>query len=292
MHTQDMPQHAMAGHDASAETLTGLSWGAVLAGATAAAALSFVLLLLGIGLGLSAMSPYAYNATPLTGATIGWIAFMQLAASALGGYLAGRLRRRWLRTHGDEVYFRDTAHGLLAWAVATLLSVALLASGIKTALGGALDAGTAAATVAAPAIAADMNGPGRSGYFTDMLLRSGTAAPATEPQRAEITRIVAASVADGKLAADDRSYLAQLVAARTGLPQADAERRVDAIVAQAAAAASQAKAKAQEMADHARKAGAHSALWMFVALLAGAFVASLAATVGGRQRDDIRVHSF
>ncbi|MYM89254.1 hypothetical protein GTP91_19010, partial [Rugamonas sp. FT82W] len=114
----------MASHELGDGYVSGVSWGAVFAGAAAAAALSFILLILGVGLGLSSVSPYQYNAAPLGGATIAWLAFMQLAAAGTGGYLAGRLRVKWASVHRDEVHFRDTAHGLLAWAVATLATVA------------------------------------------------------------------------------------------------------------------------------------------------------------------------
>ncbi len=269
---------------------SGVSWGAVFAGAAAAASLSFILLLLGVGLGLSSISPYSYNATPITGVTIAWIAFMQLAASGVGGYIAGRLRLKWSHVHGDEVHFRDTAHGLLAWSVATLVMVALLAGGVRAALGGVLDASGAATTVAAPVGAnADIQSTGM-GYYSDMLLRSASSDGATDVQRGEISKIVVSSLVDGKLTAEDRAYLAQTVARRSGMNPADAERRVDEIYARAAKGAADAKAKALRMADEARKTAAHSALWMFVALLLGAFIASLAATFGGRCRDDDRIH--
>ncbi|WP_454774822.1 hypothetical protein [Janthinobacterium tructae] len=275
----------------------GVSWGAVLAGAAAAAALSFILLILGVGLGLSSVSPWSFNATAIGVSTIAWLAFMQLAASGIGGYLAGRLRVKWSSIHTDEVHFRDTAHGLLAWAVATLITVAVLAGGTRAVLSGAIDAGSGVAAAVSPAAGAKAGEGGGStanplDYFSDMLLR---AAPAAETsgtvadQRVEIGKIFATSLSTGNLAADDRAYLGQVVASRTGLTQAEAEARVDTVYARAAKAAADAKAKAQQAADTARKAGAHTALWMFVALLLGAFVASLAATFGGRQRDHERV---
>ena len=289
----------------------GVSWGAVLAGAAAAAALSFILLILGVGLGLSSVSPWSFNATAIGVSTIAWLAFMQLAASGIGGYMAGRLRVKWSAIHTDEVHFRDTAHGLLAWAVATLITVAVLAGGTRAVLSGAIDAGSGVAAAVSPVAAAGAGAAGaRAGeggganpldYFSDMLLRAApapaaSAAPAaTEPgvtladQRMEIGKIFATSLSTGSLAADDRAYLGQVVASRTGLTQAEAEARVDAVYARAAKAAADAKAQAQQAAETARKAGAHTALWMFVALLLGAFVASLAATFGGRQRDHERV---
>lgn len=269
---------------------SGTSWGAIVAGAAAAAALSFILLILGVGLGLSSVSPYQYNAAPLGAASIAWIAFMQLAASGIGGYMAGRLRVKWAAVHGDEVYFRDTAHGLLTWAVATLMTVAVMAGGARAVLSGAIDSGAAvanAATAVAPAIGA---GTGRSNtYFADMLLRSPGGDVATESQRSEINRILLTDLASGKISGDDRAYLAQLVAKRTGMAPADAEQRVDLIYAQAAQAAAEAKAKAAAAAEQARAAAAHSALWMFVALLLGAFIAAVSAIAGGRHRDHTRV---
>lgn len=289
----------------------GVSWGAVLAGAAAAAALSFILLILGVGLGLSSVSPWSFNATAIGVSTIAWLAFMQLAASGIGGYMAGRLRVKWSAVHTDEVHFRDTAHGLLAWAVATLLTVGLLAGGTRAVLSGAIDAGSGVAAAVSPVAAAGAGAAGAKAgeggganpldYFSDMLLRAApapaaSAAPAaTEPgvmlaeQRMEIGKIFASSLSTGSLSADDRAYLGQVVARRTGLSQAEAEARVDAVYGRAAKAAADAKAAAQQAADTARKAGAHTALWMFVALLLGAFVASLAATFGGRQRDHERV---
>ncbi|NVI83578.1 hypothetical protein [Janthinobacterium sp. BJB401] len=283
----------------------GVSWGAVLAGAAAAAALSFILLILGVGLGLSSVSPWSFNATAIGVSTIAWLAFMQLAASGIGGYMAGRLRVKWSSIHTDEVHFRDTAHGLLAWAVATLITVAVLAGGTRAVLSGAIDAGSGVAAAVSPAAAAGAGAAGAKAgegsganpldYFSDMLLRAAPAAGTGEAggtvaeQRVETGRIFATSLSTGSLAADDRAYLGQVVAIRTGLTQAEAEARVDAVYARAAKAAADAKARAQQAADTARKAGAHTALWMFVALLLGAFVASLAATFGGRQRDHERV---
>lgn len=104
--------------DVSSDTTTsGVSWSAIFAGASTAAALSLILLILGVGLGFSAISPWSnsgVSATAIGISTILWLAFTQIAASGLGGYLSGRLRIRWLTVHTDEVYFRDTAHGFLA----------------------------------------------------------------------------------------------------------------------------------------------------------------------------------
>jgi hypothetical protein len=334
------------------------SWGAVVAGAVGAAALSLVLLILGVGLGLSAVSPWAgagTSAAALGVAAIAWLTVTQLAASGLGGYLAGRLRTRWAGTHGDEVFFRDTAHGFLAWALATLLSAALLGSvsgrivgtGAQVAAqaGGVAAAGAAtAATAAAAAVpgVAQADAPGLI-YRIEALLRvppAGTAAPAapapadaasaaapgmaaasapapTDPSApataagpdnapapradgpalgaptaaagaapiAEIARILSHHASAATLPADDLRHIGQLIAQRTGLSTPEAEKRVADAFARLQAEARDAEAQARQAADEARRASAVTSLWLVVSLLAGAFVASFAATLGGRQRD-------
>src|SRR5579862_9291350 len=123
--------YALTDKDLPARHASAVSWAAIFVGAAGAAALSLILLILGVGLGLSSVSPFAASgasATTFGVSTIAWLTFTQLAASGLGGYLAGRLRTRWASTHVDEVYFRDTAHGFLAWAIATLVTATMLAS--------------------------------------------------------------------------------------------------------------------------------------------------------------------
>jgi hypothetical protein len=335
------PLGVLHGGDASA---SGVSWGAILAGAFAAAALSFILIILGFGLGFSAVSPWSgsgASAETIGVSTIVWLAFTQIAASAIGGYMAGRLRVKWAATHGDEVYFRDTAHGFLAWAVASLATAALLTSAIGGVLsGGAKVAGatgavvaTAGAGVGATAIQGNTGTSDigdSSGYFIDSLFRPATGVPAGSPaaastdtsgaanananmgmsmpgsgmgssmsstgndsgnammnsqQRAEVTRVFVNALRTGSLSDADKSYVAQILAKRNGMSQADAEKRVGDIYASYSKAITDATNNAKAAADKARKAAAHSALWMFVALLCGAFIASLSATFGGRMRD-------
>src|SRR5688572_24962449 len=134
-----------------------VSWAAVFAGAAAAAALSLILLLLGTGLGLSSLSPWANEGASGKALGIGtalWVIFMQLAASALGGYMAGRLRTKWVDLHTDEVVFRDTSHGFLAWAMATLVTAALLTSTVSAIVSGGVQAGASVAGGAASAATA------------------------------------------------------------------------------------------------------------------------------------------
>lgn len=288
---------------------SGVAWASIFAGAAAAAALSLILLILGVGLGFSAVSPWAgEGASPTTFgvSAIVWLTVTQVAAAGLGGYLAGRLRTRWFELHTDEVYFRDTAHGFLAWAIATIVTAAVLTSAIGSIVGGGVKAGASlagsAATVAvgaaAPlaASAASPTSTGGTGYFIDMLFRPdpsispvATAATGAIPDNtrnsAEVGRIFVSALSTGTLPAEDAKYIGTLIAAQTNISQADAEKRVADIFTRIQAKAKQAETAAREAADKARKASAYASLWIFVSLLLGAFIASLAATYGGRQRD-------
>lgn len=328
----------VADHSSARLSAGAISWGAIAAGAAAAASLSLILLLLGVGLGLSSVSPWAregVSATTLGVSAILWLALTQLLASGMGGYLAGRLRTRWTELQADEVYFRDTAHGFLAWAVATLATAALLTSVIGSIVSGGVQAGaavvggvagtaatvTAAAGGGAAAAARTAGGDtGPMGYFVDSLFRrqastaaaanpanpaspaspaiaaatAGTATPAATPETnervsasetAEVGRIFMNVTRAGPLPPEDMRYVAQIVAKRTGLSQQAAEQRVSDVVTKAQTQLRDAEVAAREAADKARKASAASALWLFVSLLVGAFVASLAATWGGRGRD-------
>ncbi|KJZ63870.1 hypothetical protein [Pseudomonas fluorescens] len=279
-------------------TLSGVSWGAIFAGAAAAAALSLILVLLGFGLGFSAVSPWAHEGVSAKGlgiSTIVWLAVTQIVASGLGGYIAGRLRVKWANMHGDEVYFRDTAHGFLAWCVATLVTATLVVGSVSSIVSGGVQAGASvvggAASAATQAVgtAAGNTGSDQYGYFVDSLFRDDRpAAISDDAVHGTVTRIFVRSLSNGgQLAAEDRTYLAQLVAQRTNLTQADAERRVDEVYARTQKAVADAKLAAQQAADTAAKVAAWTSLWMFIALLIGAFFASLAATFGGRRRDAV-----
>lgn len=280
-----------------------VSWAAIVAGGAAAAALSLILLILGVGLGLSSVSPWAREGIDTTSfglSTILWLTLTQLLASAMGGYLAGRLRTRWTEVHSDEVYFRDTAHGFLAWAVASLATAALLTSAIGAIVGGGVQAGAAVASgvatsaTSAGAAAASRMAPATDSapmaYFVDALFRRGPSAtgtdePAARRDAAEVSRIFMNVSRTEPLPAEDIRYVGQLVAQRTGLSQQDAEQRVTDTYARAQARLRDAEVAAREAADKTRKASAYGALWLFVSLLVGAFVASLSATFGGRRRD-------
>ncbi len=252
---------------------SGISWPAVIGGAFTAAALSLILLTLGTGLGFSSVSPWSNmgaSASTVKAGAIIWLIFTQIVAFAMGGYLAGRLRTKWVDIHTDEVYFRDTAHGLLVWAVGVVLMAAFLASAA------AMFAGRAAQR---PEPSPDVSVLNPNEYLIDTMFRStGTMTDLNAvSMRAEADRIFAHALKDGSMSQADNTYLARLISARTGLNQADAQQRV-----------TEAFAQAQEAAETTRKAIAHMSLWLFVALLSGAFCASYAGTIGGRQRDHVR----
>ena len=276
---------------------SGVSWAAIFAGAAGAAALSMILVVLGFGLGFSAVSPWAdkgVSATTLGVSTVLWLTFTQIVASGMGGYLAGRLRVKWANMHGDEVYFRDTAHGFLAWAVASLVTAMLILGSLGSAIGSGVQA-TASVAGGASVAAASSNGDNAGdpyGYFVDMLFRDNRpVAVSDDAAHAVVTRIFARTVSnDGQLAADDRAYLVQLVSQRTSLTQAQAEQRVDQVYGQALKSVQDAELAARQAADTAKKVAAATALWTFVALLCGAFFASFAATFGGRSRDAVVWH--
>jgi hypothetical protein len=262
-----------ASADGSQPSLTGISWTAVVAGAVVSCALTVLLLAFGAGLGLSVVSPWEGSGLSATSFKIGtglYFVVMAMLSSSIGGYLAGRLRTGWTGVRTSEVYFRDTAHGFVAWGLATVLGLALLASPVGHITNGVT---TVASAGANNQVSSPFDG------YVDLLLRSEptspqTAATGTDP-RPELTRLFARSIRDGgDVAATDRSYISRIVAARTGLSQADADKRVNDVVAQAKADA-----------DAARKATASLTYWLSASLLIGAFCASLAATEGGAIRD-------
>lgn len=249
-----------------------VSWGAILAGGVASAAFTLFLVEVVAGLGLVMVSPWSnQGASASTLSIAGGIAMILMAvmASALGGYIAGRLRTRWVGLHTDETYFRDSAHGFMAWAIGTIILATVLASAAGSIVGG-----FATGASSNPALV-----PDRNSYYVDMLFRSNqpvaSSQGVTETTNAEVSRLLARGLAPGgELTADDRTRIAQLVAARTGLSQQDAQQRVDQTIAQA-----------KQAADQARRAAAKMAFWIAASLLAGALAGGLGAIEGGRERD-------
>ena len=288
---------ALSSTDAPHESaISAVSWPAIFAGAFVAAASSLVLVALGSGFGLASVSAWpnsGVSATTFTVMTAIWLIVVQWFASGLGGYVAGRLRTKWANTHTHEVFFRDTAHGFITWAVATVLVVAVITSAATSAVGSgvhvaatvASGASQGAATAAAQSASTTTSqaSPVVAPYDIDTLFRSPRAdsSAATADARAEAGRILANGIVSGDVPSADRTYLAELVAARAGISLEDAQKRVDTAIAQAKAA----EAKARQAADAARKAASEASIYTALSMLVGAFIACIAAALGGQRRD-------
>jgi len=267
-----------------------VEWAPVVAGAVAAAAISFVLLAFGAAIGLSATSawPDRGMSLPVTFILFAiWVALVQAGSFAAGGYIAGRLRTGW---DGPlvERQFRDGAHGFLVWGLGVLIGAALAAGAI---IGTARTAIESTATVAAgaasrPAQAGDVVALTPADYAVDYLFRPGPApTPANAvlgpPPRAESIRVMVAALRDDAINPRDRAYLAQIVAIRTGMTAAEAERRVD----EAYAEAKIAEAKVRAAAERARKAAALAGFLAAAALSVGCVAACGGAAIGARHRE-------
>lgn len=273
-----------------------IAWGPIFGGAVAATGISLILILFGSGLGLTMVSPWSGESA--SAATVGitaaiWLVVVQWLSAALGGYLTGRLRTKWAAVHTDEVFFRDTAHGFVSWAVATVFVAGFLASSLGSLAGaGAQAVGTAAATagIAGSAAAASSSNGGSAdaatSYFTDALLRpqqvQARAQNDDAAATAEVSRILLNGAVQGGVPENDKAYLAAIVSARTGLSPQESRNRVDAVLKRV----DDAKVAAQVAADKARKAAATTALVGSLSLLVGAFISCAAAALGGRQRDE------
>jgi len=285
-----------------------LEWGPIFAGALGATAISFVLLAFGSALGLSAVSPYPYrglSASTFMIVAALFVAMVQVCSYAAGGYLAGRMRAPWLDGVLAERHFRDGAHGFAVWALSLVFTAGLLASGA----GGMLKAATdATATVAAGVGAGATNhlSLDPADYATDFLLRpapvavenatpaNATAAPATTVtatpngamsapvDRAPITRVFAASLKSGVLAAPDRTYLAEVVARQAGVSQVEAGKRVDTAYVEA----QKTEQKTRDLANAARKKAALAGFLTAATFAVACAAACVAAGLGGRDRDE------
>src|ERR1700676_126245 len=273
---------AGAGDSASA-----VSWGAIIAGAFVIASIGLILVALGAGFSLASVSPWpnsGVSATTFGVMTAIWLIVVQWISSALGGYVAGRLRTKWTGVHSDEVRFRDTAHGVLAWAVAAVITAAVLASAASSLIGGVARGATTVAGSAVQGVTQGGEGTDPVGYLVDSLFRrqQPEASGNTQEVRGEASRILLSGLRSGDVPAADKTYLAQLVAARTGVSQEDAQKRVDEVIAKA----KDAEAKARQAADAARKAATYLSLFTALSMLIGAFIAGAAAAFGGHQRDE------
>jgi hypothetical protein len=288
---------APATSTASAGGASFVEWGAVLAGAVLAAAISFVLLTFGAAIGLSATSPWpnsGVSAKLIATLALLWAMMQQIGAFMVGGYVAGRMRSRWREPTQHEVEFRDGLHGGLVWAVGIVIAAALL---MATA-GAAAKTGADLAGKATGAVAVSAGDP--MDVVLDSMLRpatvaqaassSGPAAAATPPpaaaasraravggdeSRSEMARLLASAVASGSLSEQNRNYLTQLVAQRSGLSQPEAERRVN-----------EAFTAAREAADKARKAAVLTGFVTAASLIVSFGAAWWAAMRGGQHRDN------
>ncbi len=276
---------------------SGVSWSAVFAGGVTAAAVSIILLLFGTGLGLVLISPWAgAGVSPATFTVLAaiWLIIVQWISSMFGGYMAGRLRTKWVAVHTDEVFFRDTAHGFLAWALGTLIVVGVLGG----AVGSAVNNGTRVAASATSSNAA-------TAYYVDLLFRvnspatgangsvlgnANAAAPmpmaaipglSDQQMRSEAGTILAQGLSTDGISSSDSAYLVQLVSEKTGLAPGDAQARVSDVLHREQAAV----VKVKQVTDASRKAASAAAIYTFISLLIGAFIASVAGAIGGRLRD-------
>jgi hypothetical protein len=253
-----------------------LHWTPIFAGAVVAAALSFVLLSFGSAIGLAVASPSSsWRDTSSALALLGglWLLLTSLASFGLGGYLAGRLRESRSVAVPDEVEFRDGIHGLLVWGLAIIIG-ALLAFSAARAVAGRADWTAPTAATAEPLLAFEL----------DRLFRSDHTPPDPANDsaiRAQAARIITAGHGHTGMAPDDRAYLIHLVEARTGLPQSEAEGRVNQVIAQA-----------NDAISRARRGAVILAFMIAASLMLGAAVAWLAAAFGGQHRDGAVHHHF
>ena len=253
-----------------------LHWSPIVAGAIVAAAVSLVLISFGSAIGLAVTSPSStWRDTSAAFSLVGglWLLLTSLASFGLGGYLAGRLREPWGEVAPDAIEFRDGVHGLLVWGLAILIGGALALSATKTTTGRTdLTAPTAATAESLLA------------FELDQLFRSdqAPAAPGNDPEfRAQAARIITSGLGHAGMAQDDRAYLVRLVQARAGLPQPEAERRVDQVIG-----------KANEAIARARHSAVILAFMIACSLALGIAAAWLAAVSGGQHRDDGVAHDF
>src|SRR5262249_44835852 len=248
-----------------------IQWSPIVVGAFAAAALAFVMQSFAgaIGLAVSSTAPTWRAASLALVALSGlYLILAALISSAVGGYVAGRMRPRLAAGTPDEVEFRDGVHGGAAWALATLLAALLLFG----------------STLSLTRLAAPSNGPGETStsvageniiaYDLDRLFRGARDETNMEYTRAEAARILLTASSHRGVLPEDRSELVRLVTARTGLAQAEADRRVDDVIG-----------RARDDISRARKAAVIIAFSAGAAALLGLAAAWFAAVEGGRRRD-------
>lgn len=261
-------------------------WKSIFAGGITAAVVSLILFTLGSGIGIASFEPFGGDTETVASFSVKmavWMIVMQWVSAGLGGYLAGRLRKKHVHIHNDEAFFRDTAHGFLTWAVATILVVVLATGTLSTVISGGAKAATAvtvsAAAGAGKAAVNAVNDP--NAYYVDGLFRSATPSTSSLESNAEAGRIIVNGLKGEAFPEADKQYLAQMVAARTGLSQEEATARVNEVVAELTAK----KMEAMDITEKTRKATATFAIFTALSMLIGAFIAAVAAAIGGGHRE-------
>jgi hypothetical protein len=258
------------------DTQSAVSWPAIFGGTVCSMAVMLVFIALGSGLGLASVSFWSHdNASPkeFTYMAAAWLITIQWVSSGLGGYLTGRLRTKWNNVHTHEVFFRDTAHGLLTWAVATVCYTAFLILAASAAVGGSVHMMGAATQSGSAQTGSQMDVMISS--TLDTMMRADHPVTAIDPDtKSELMRLFSKGVVDGALSDNELAYIGQTVATRTGLAEVDAEKKViDAI------------AQVHDTLENARKTMASISLSTSLSMLIGAFVACVAAALGGMRRD-------
>ena len=244
-----------------AATASGVAWAAIIGGAFGAAGLVLILSPLGLALGYET-SPWHYGAGRVfTIMSAIWLILVQWLSSGLGGYLTGRLRTKWIGAHTHEVFFRDTVHGFLSWALALVMGTILLVVLASTFGGNTQQNETHSETV--------------NGLFRSATVPAGTngiAVPVSisMQDRAESQRIIAMGVVNRQIPDNDRNYLVQLIVSRTGIPAIEAETRIDNAISEG-----------RLMAGN----DARASIYICLSLTIGAFIASVAGALGGIHRD-------
>lgn len=253
-----------------------VDWPAILAGTVLAMALSFVLLTFGSAIGFSVTSFEPHEGASLFWLSVAsglWFIWVAITSFGAGGYIAGRLRRPVAGASLDEVEVRDGAHGLLVWATGAIVGAMLAASGISGAIGAATSTAGTAAQTAAQAVGGDLD------VISQRLMRSATGGdPAIE---SEARDIILRGLADGDVSAEDRDYVASIVAQRADIPQEEARARVDAAITDAKALYD----KAVDTAEKVRVGTAIAAFLVAATMLCAGAAAYMAAVAGGDHRD-------
>jgi hypothetical protein len=276
----------VATRDADMDAGSYLDWPAVFAGAVVASAISLVLVTFGSAIGLSLTSPFDNAGMSAVGLAIAlglWLVWVQVSSFMAGGYVTGRMRRRAYDATEHESDVRDGMHGLVMWGTGVLVGALFLA---LSAGGAATTAATAAGGAAQAAVEKMANvaqGTNPLSQAVDTAFRTSRPEAANSADaRNEAMAIMARGIANGDIPEADRTYLAQVIAARTDVPEDEAKTRVDTMVTNAQQAAEEAKQKAQR----AKHFAVIAAFLAAASLAISAAAAFWAAGMGGRHRDE------